>query len=51
MYIPTSLWEQTKHLKYQIFEAMEVSDLKELMMQPFEGKQFQYMISNVDIQC
>ena len=23
MFVPTSLWEQTRHLKYQIFEAMD----------------------------
>ena len=33
MYIPTSLWEQTRHLKYQIFEAMEISDLRGFLLQ------------------
>jgi len=32
MYIPTSLWEQTRHLKYQIFEAIDVGDLKGLLL-------------------
>jgi len=33
MYIPTSLWESTRHLKYQIFEAMEISDLRGFLLQ------------------
>ena len=33
MIVPTSLWEQTKHLKYQIFDAMSAEDLRELMIQ------------------
>ncbi|CDW78351.1 vacuolar protein sorting-associated protein 13a [Stylonychia lemnae] len=52
MYIPTSLWESTRHLKYQIFEAMEVSDLRGFLLQPFNpGKQnqFQYLISPTNI--
>lgn len=31
VFIPTSLWEQTRGLKYQIFEAMDASFLKEIM--------------------
>ena len=36
MYIPTSLWEQTRSLKYQIFEAMDAAQLNELMAQAFQ---------------
>ena len=32
MYIPTSLWESTRHMKYQIFEAMDAQQLNELMV-------------------
>ena len=35
MYIPTSLWEQTRTLKYQIFEAMDAASLNELMAEAF----------------
>ena len=35
MYIPTSLWESTRHMKYQIFEAMDAQQLNELMVQVF----------------
>ena len=44
MYIPTSLWESTRHLKYQIFEAMPADSLKEIMTEPFnlEGKKSKY---------
>ena len=33
MFVPTSLWEQTRHLKFQIFEAMDASFLKEIMIE------------------
>lgn len=36
MFIPTSLWEQTKHLEYQIFDAMPADVLYELMMDFFK---------------
>ena len=43
MYIPTSLWESTRHMKYQIFEAMDAQQLNELMIQAFtESGQNQY---------
>ena len=32
MYIPTSLWESTRHMKYQIFEAMDAQSLNEMMV-------------------
>ena len=35
MFIPISLWEQTKHLEYQIFDAMPADVLYELMMDFF----------------
>eukprot|EP00347_Sterkiella_histriomuscorum_P010120 403377528 len=53
MYIPTSLWEQTRHLKYQIFEAMEVSDLRGFLLQPFikeHQETYQYLISSTSVQ-
>ncbi len=31
MYIPTSLWESTRHLENQIFDAMPAESLSELM--------------------
>lgn len=31
MFVPTSLWEQTRELKYQIFEALDAQQLIELM--------------------
>ena len=33
MFVPTSLYEQTRDLKYQIFEAMEASFLREIMLE------------------
>lgn len=33
IFIPTSLWEQTRTLKYQIFEAMDASFLKDIMIE------------------
>ena len=39
MYIPTSLWESTRSLKYQIFEAMDASQLNELMAQAFQSNE------------
>ena len=39
MYIPTSLWEQTRTLKYQIFEAMDAASLNELMAEAFLGEE------------
>jgi hypothetical protein len=35
MYVPTSLWESTRHLEFQIFEAMDVEELKGFMRTPF----------------
>lgn len=32
MYIPSSLWESTRHMKYQIFEAMDAQQLNDLMV-------------------
>lgn len=37
MFIPTSLWESTRGLKYQIFEAMPASDLCEFMLACFDN--------------
>jgi len=31
MFIPTSLWESTKHLEYQIFDALPLEDLHGMM--------------------
>ena len=31
MFIPSSLWEQTRHLENQIFDAMPVESLNDLM--------------------
>ena len=36
IFIPTSLWEQTRGLKYQIFEAMDASFLKDIMLDAFK---------------
>jgi hypothetical protein len=33
MFVPTSLWEQTRDLKNQIFDAMDASFLKEIMVE------------------
>lgn len=33
MFVPTSVWEQTRHLKFQIFEALEASFLKDIMIE------------------
>jgi len=33
MFVPTSLWEQTRHLEHQIFDAIDASFLKELLME------------------
>jgi hypothetical protein len=33
VFIPTSLWEQTRLLQYQIFEAMDAALLKEIMLE------------------
>ena len=44
MFIPTSLWESTKHLENQIFDAVPLEDLRlmmnthyhdEFLLQPF----------------
>ena len=35
MFIPTSLWESTKHLEFQIFDAMPTEALQELMLAAF----------------
>ena len=39
MFIPTSLWEQTKHLENQIFDAMPAEVLFELMLDFFKPKE------------
>jgi hypothetical protein len=31
IFIPTSLWEQTRGMKYQIFEAVDASFLRDIM--------------------
>ncbi len=31
MLIPTSVWEETKHEKLEIFSAMEASEIKHIM--------------------
>ena len=52
MYIPTSLWESTRHMKYQIFEAMDAQQLNELMVQVFTERgqsQFQFVLSNLTV--
>lgn len=36
IFIPTSLWEQTRHGQYQIFEAMDASFLKDIMVDAFK---------------
>ena len=54
MYIPTSLWEQTRSLKYQIFEAMDASQLTELMAQAFQPNEsdfYQHVVEKVDLSC
>lgn len=33
MYIPTSLWESTKDLEFQIFDAFPLEELRHLMHQ------------------
>lgn len=33
MFVPTSLWQQTRHLEYQIFEAMDANFLKQIMVE------------------
>jgi hypothetical protein len=33
IFIPTSLWEQTRGLKYQIFEAMDATFLRDIMIE------------------
>lgn len=33
LFIPTSLWEQTRHLENQIFDAMPVETLNDFMVQ------------------
>ena len=38
MFIPTSLWEQTKDLEYRIFEAIAADNFFELMYEPFQVK-------------
>lgn len=46
MYIPTSLWESTRHMKYQIFEAMDAQQLNDMMVQVFTDRghsQFQFI--------
>ncbi len=35
MFIPTSLWESTKHLKFQIFDALPLDELRNLMKNSF----------------
>ena len=47
MYIPTSLWDSTRHMKYQIFEAMDAQQLNEMMIQAFtETGHAQYQFIN-----
>ena len=48
MFIPTSLWEQTKDLEYRIFEAIAADDLFELMYEPFQVKTYKQYFSNKD---
>ena len=48
MFIPTSLWEQTKDLEYRIFEAIAADDLFELMYEPFQTKNHKQYFSNKD---
>ena len=36
-FIPTSLWESTRHLEFQIFDAMPTEALQELMLAAFKG--------------
>lgn len=36
IFIPTSLWEQTRQGQYQIFEAMDASFLKDIMIDAFK---------------
>lgn len=38
MFVPTSLWESTINLKYQIFEALDTQQLTEMMQQVFDQK-------------
>lgn len=48
IFIPTSLWEQTRVLKYQIFEAMDASLLKEIMIDAFKEESrmsYNYLLS------
>lgn len=33
IFVPTSLWEQTRGQKYQIFEAMDAAFLKDIMIE------------------
>lgn len=33
MFVPTSVYEQTRNQKFQIFEAMDASFLKEIMIE------------------
>jgi len=46
MYIPTSLWEQTRHLDNQIFDAMPLDALNDLMNQAFTLKSQQMHFCN-----
>jgi hypothetical protein len=50
MYIPSSLWESTRHMKYQIFEAMDAQQLNEMMVQVFTDQgRSQYQFINDDV--
>ena len=53
MYIPTSLWEQTRHLKYQIFEAIDAQHINSLMNQVFDPEftnLFQLIVEPIEVQ-
>jgi Mg/Co/Ni transporter MgtE len=39
MFIPTTLWEQTQNQRYQIFEAMEASQIAQMMGSAFHSDQ------------
>eukprot|EP00347_Sterkiella_histriomuscorum_P022380 403330690 len=50
MFIPSSLWEQTRHLENQIFDAMPVESLRDLMKEVFTRKENSfYLISEFNL--
>jgi hypothetical protein len=49
MYIPTSLWESTRDLKYQIFEAMEAYVLASMMKDAFTQEK-EFLVRNCKIE-